>query len=130
MSTATYLYLHRVADRLEKPGAWTQGCLARDGGGLSCDVADAVSVCALGAMCAELDTSWGPGVIDHPMRWTAWAAVMNTLFKLNGKYIQVAIWNDYVATTQSDVVAMFRAAANSLKPVSIETVVEKVLEPA
>jgi hypothetical protein len=89
--------LERAADRLSKPGAWTQGAFAGagDGGGARADDSDAVCWCIMGAIEAE-GAHWNGA---------ATRAVERLVHDTAGS------WNDAPERTQAEVVAKLREAA-------------------
>lgn len=93
--------LERAADLISKPGAWTQGALARDEGGRALH-GDAIRggqcFCLNGALCAAAGF---PGMVPVlPFR-----VVMEVLKQ------EPAYWNDRPSRTQGQVVSKLREAA-------------------
>lgn len=97
--------LERAANRLSKPGAWTQGADSRDADGNDLDNVDPddgdhspVSWCAGGAIFAE-----APNQVTYE-------AARNVLASVTGSYVPMD-WNDAAERTQQEVVAKLREAA-------------------
>lgn len=95
-AAAVALVLERAADRLSKPGAWTQVHLARDVNGVPVKPGDyrATCWCISGALLREAPSR---PLMDYP-----------TLDAAIGMYPS---WNDAPERTQSEVVAKLREAA-------------------
>jgi len=96
--------LTAAADLLEKPGAWTQGCFARDQSGKPSAPRDpdAVCYCMAGAIYSIVGTnSRGDALID----------VLSTRARRQG-FRHIAHWNDKENRTQAEVVSALRAAAD------------------
>jgi hypothetical protein len=92
--------LNAAADLIEKPGAWTQGCFARDPKGKQTGwrMDNAACFCVSGAISRESGGSW-----------EAW-------YRFDGYTRQrgfrhMAEFNDAPGRTQSEVVAALRQAA-------------------
>jgi hypothetical protein len=93
-----------AAERLSKPGAWTQGAYGRDRNGhrVSCVSSRAIQWCALGAMLKETGTLT-PG---RPYR-----AAVEALERVLNSPAGSTFWNDEPTRTQGEVVSALRAAA-------------------
>lgn len=124
MNTEAYLLLHRAADRLEKPGTWTQFVRARDVFDFPIEPTDkkAVSFCTVGAILAESDKNSWWQMIEQEVGLAVHKALTEAVYPETS----IQYWNDCEGRTQKEVVATIRRAANSLLPAPAE----RVLEPA
>ena len=95
--------LAAAADLIAKPGAWTQGALARTAKGNRCAPTSrrAVCWCALGALDRFYDADSMPG-----------SAILQ-LNKMTG--FNIPGWQDDPARNQGDVVRLLRRAAKKLR---------------
>lgn len=92
--------LNRAADRLEKPGAWTQGAFGRDAEGLPVLSygGKAVCWCALGSIFAEGGRASAATVLGQYLRG-------------HGVILSAQEWNDDPSRTQAEVASLLRKAA-------------------
>lgn len=102
-SPTTAEVLEAAADRIAKPGAWTQGTFARDTSGDRCAFNDpnASCFCAAGAIYRSASSFF----IADPLidRLGAWARKRG--------FRHLAAWNDAPGRTQAEVVEALRSAA-------------------
>lgn len=94
--------LERAADRLSKPGAWTQDELARDAEGKAVGPLDPAAVCwcMSGAIIAECPDAFA--------EWQALGTVSSVLPKVSEP---ILTYNDQKRRTQAEVVAKLCEAA-------------------
>lgn len=101
--------IERAAGRIARPGAWTQGAMARDKEGRPVSPASSFAVCwcAVGAVMAEL----GVGVSNNSK--AIHAAEKLRLKSITGEDF-VARWNEADGRTQKQVVNLLRVRAIQL----------------
>lgn len=97
--------LSRAADLLEKPGAWTQGCYARDEGGKPTDMWGDDPVC----FCVSASIQ----KVEGRHRSSAWNRFDG--YTRRRGFRHMADFNDHPGRTQAEVVSALRAASEVSK---------------
>lgn len=98
--------LERAADRIERPGAWTQGAYARDAGGDSVEANSTSATC----WCADGALNVETGDYDILLYASALSALGGSV-PLNC----VVAWNDRPTQTAANVAATMRKAAQAVR---------------